>query len=144
MGRGMRYDGEGSGMLCTWSVLRPSLLHYSHAYPIAAAPYLPVVLLDTNMLEQHHRELSEPANAHASFPIKYPSLPSTRRAPSGGRILFATHVRFNISGRKDRSSYGGTCLNLLPMPSRTYGQPHIFLTNDPTTSSACEDVRDDV
>jgi len=144
VGRGMRYDGEGGGMLRTWSVLCPSLLHYPHTYPIAAAPYLPVVLLDTKMLEQHRRELSEPANAHTCFLIEYPSLPSTRRAPSGGRIFLATRVRFNIYGRKDRSSYGGTCLDPLPMPSRTYGQPHISLTNDPTTSSAREDVRDDV
>ena len=55
-GRGMRYDGKGSGTLLTWSVLLPWLLHYPHTYPIAAAPYILVV--DTKKLKQQHRELS--------------------------------------------------------------------------------------
>ena len=37
---------SASGMMRTWSVLVPSLIHYPHTYPIAAAPYLLVVLVD--------------------------------------------------------------------------------------------------
>jgi len=36
-------------MVHTWSVVCPSLLNYPHAYPIAAAPYLPVVLVNTKL-----------------------------------------------------------------------------------------------
>ena len=98
VGRGMEYDGEGSLILLTWSVLLPSLLHYPHTYPITAAPYLLVVLVDTKMLKQQQCELSEPANAHVCFLITYPFLPPTRRAllfrflwPEG-RILERLHL----------------------------------------------------
>ena len=47
MGRGMRYDGEGSKMVRTWSVSLPWLLHYPHTYPIVATPYILVLLVDT-------------------------------------------------------------------------------------------------
>jgi len=57
--RGKGYDGERQWDGATWSVLLPSLLHYPHAYPIAAAPYIMVLLVDTKKLEQQHGELSE-------------------------------------------------------------------------------------
>ena len=50
-------------MLHMWSVVFPSLLNYPHAYLIAVAHYLLVVLVDTKELKRQHRKLSEPANA---------------------------------------------------------------------------------
>jgi hypothetical protein len=141
VGRGMGYDGEGGGIFRTWSVLIPSLLHYPHTHPIATALYLLVMLIDAKMLEKQHRELSDPATAHACFLITS-SLPSTRRAHLGGRVYSATRVRFDIFGRKDRYSKGSTRVDPLPVPSRTYGQPHTYLIT-PTTTSAREDVKDD-
>ena len=125
VGRGMEYDGEGSLILLTWSVLLPSLLHYPHTYPITAAPYLLVVLVDTKMLKQQQCELSEPANAHVCFLITYPFLPPTRRALLGGRIYTASRFCFDFSGQKDGYSNGCTCTDLLPLSTRTYRRPRL-------------------
>jgi len=64
-GRGVSYDEVGRGIVHTWSVLLPSLLRYPQTYPIAAAPYILVVLVETKKLEQQHHDLSEPTNAYA-------------------------------------------------------------------------------
>ena len=93
----MGYVGAGSGMLCTWSVLLPSLLHCPHTHPMVAAPYLLVMLLDTKVLEQQRRGLADTATANACFLIAYPSRPSTRRALWGVGIYSATRVYFLIS-----------------------------------------------
>jgi len=64
---------SGSGMV---RKLVPSLLHHPHAYPIVAALYILVVLIDTKILEQHASHQSPPT--HPCFLFTYPSLPSTR------------------------------------------------------------------
>jgi len=107
---------SGSGMMRTWSVLVPSLIHYPHKYPIEAAPYLLVGLVGTKKLRQQHPELSKPANADACFLMVYPSLPSTRRLLSE-KAYSATRVRFEVFGQKDIYLNGGTCAHALPMPS---------------------------
>jgi hypothetical protein len=125
------YDGDGHGMVHTWLVLLPSLLRYPHTYPLAAAPYILVVFVDTKKLKQQHRESSEPANAHSRFLTAYPpSLPHDKHF-LGGSIYSSTRVRFDLSGRKDRDSNSGTCVDSLPMSSRTYRRPFIsFNCND--------------
>jgi len=51
---------SGNGMVRTWSMLVPSLLRYLHTYPLVAALYILVVLVDTKKLEQQPRKLLEP------------------------------------------------------------------------------------
>ena len=44
---------SGSEMVRKRSLLVLSLLHYSHPYTAATALYIPLVLVDAKMLEQH-------------------------------------------------------------------------------------------
>jgi len=72
-------------MVHTWC---PSLLNYPHKYLIlAAAPYLPVVLINTNKLKRRHHQLSDLANAHACLLIRYP--PFHKTSTLVGRIYSA-------------------------------------------------------
>jgi len=114
--------------------------HYPHKYPIAAGPYILVVLVDKKKLEQQHRDLSEPTNAHACFLFTIPSSLHATRTFAWQDIL--GHC-LDFSDRKDIYSNGGICVDPLPISSRTYRRPHTSLIT-PTTSSAREYIRNDV
>ena len=60
----------------------------------AAASYLLVMLVDTKMLERQHRELSEPANAHACFLIMYPFPPFHTASTFGWRDILGHSCSF--------------------------------------------------
>jgi len=81
---------NGSGM-----VLLPSL-HYFQTYPIAAAPYIPV-LVNTKKLEQQHPEIPELANTHVCYRT-HVSLHSAPIAEETGMTDTATSVTLILFG----------------------------------------------
>ena len=99
-GRGVSYDEVGRGIVHTWSVLLPSLLRYPQTYPIAAAPYILVVLVETKKLEQQHHDLSEPTNAYAPLLFLF-TYHFHAMITLGGRIYSGAHVRLDLSSWKD-------------------------------------------
>jgi len=117
-------DGERQWDGATWSVLLPSLLHYPHAYPIAAAPYIMVLLVDMKKLEQQHGELSE---CICHICVSQSCIPSS--LPHEEYFWVAGYTRvcsISLVGRADTRT---VLINLLPMESRIYGRPS-YNSND--------------
>ena len=123
--RGMR---EHKNALWWWDVT--TLFSY--------VSYTTFILL---VLEQQHRELSEPANAHTCFLFTHPYFPSTRRPSwAAGYTRPLVFISISLVGRTDTRTEVLVSIPSLCHPEPTDSLIHLLT---PTTISA-RDVSDHV